>query len=85
MTPQVPSLPLRIVAQAADRPLEEVYRLFRLESAPAPVAHVASVPVYDARAALRHVLGDDKLAGAALERLVAKIERGKAARQPGAA
>lgn len=85
MTTQVPALPLRVLAQAADRPLEEVYRLFRLESAPSPTAHVASVPVYDASAGLRHVLGSDRAADAALERLAAKLERRKAAMRPPAA
>jgi hypothetical protein len=85
MTTQVPALPLRALAQAAERPIEEVYRLFRLESAPPPAAHVASVPVYDARAGLKHVLGSDRAADAALERLAAKLERRKAGMRPPAA
>lgn len=51
----VEQAPLRVIASMAGRPLDDVYRLFRLEGAPAPVAHVACVPVYDVGAALEHL------------------------------
>lgn len=41
-----------MVAQLAGRSLDETYRLFRLPGAPAPVEHVACVPVYDLEAAI---------------------------------
>lgn len=43
---------LREIAAMADMSLDEVYRRFRREGAPTPVAHVACVPVYDVTAAL---------------------------------
>jgi hypothetical protein len=43
---------LRVVARLAGRSLDDTYRLFRLPGAPAPVDHVARVPVYDLAEAL---------------------------------
>lgn len=43
---------LREIAAMAEMSLDEVYRRFRREGAPAPVAHPACVPVYDVAEAL---------------------------------
>lgn len=38
---------MSVVAELSGRSRDELYRLFRLEEAPSPVAHVSGVPVYD--------------------------------------
>lgn len=40
------------IAALSGRSLTDLYRLFRMEEAPSPVAHVAGVPVYDLSGAM---------------------------------
>lgn len=42
-----PTGQMSVVAALSGRSRDELYRLFRLEEAPNPVAHVSGVPVYD--------------------------------------
>jgi hypothetical protein len=42
-----PTGPMSAIAALSGRSLTDLYRLFRMEGSPSPVAHVAGVPVYD--------------------------------------
>lgn len=42
-----PTGQMSVVSKLSGRSRDELYRLFRLEEAPRPVAHVSGVPVYD--------------------------------------
>jgi hypothetical protein len=55
-----PEGPLSAVSRLSGLSRDEVYRRFRLEGAPAPVNHVACVPVYDLEAAVAWLLPPDR-------------------------
>jgi hypothetical protein len=55
-----PEGPLSAVSRLSGLSRDEVYRRFRLEGAPAPVDHVACVPVYDLEAAVAWLLPPDR-------------------------
>lgn len=49
---------LRVIAVRAGRSLDSVYRKMRLPGAPAPVTHVATVPLYDSAAVIAFLRGE---------------------------
>lgn len=49
------SAQLSVIAIMADMSLDQVYRRFRRQGAPAPVDHPACVPVYNIAAALEYL------------------------------
>lgn len=53
---------MSVVAELSGRSRDELYRLFRMEGAPSPVAHVSGVPVYDLEAALAWLQPQSKVA-----------------------
>lgn len=53
-----PAAELSVIAELTGTPIARVYELFRLPSSPAPVAHVACVPVYDIAEASAFIRGE---------------------------